>query len=95
MGTSLGIMFRLLRATVATVFVGSFVGCGTLGAPVPPEYVGVGPLIEKQKAKEKAAADAARRAEAERTFTADEARSERLLDEEPIMPPPLYPVGTR
>lgn len=72
-----------------------FVGCGTLGAPVPPEYVGVGPLIEKQRMKEKQAAEAKQQAERDRTFSAEEATNDPRVIESGVIPPPLYPVDTR
>jgi len=31
-------------------------GCGVVGSPIPPEYVGVTPTIERQKQREAAAA---------------------------------------
>lgn len=31
-------------------------GCGVVGSPVAPEYVGVAPIIERQKQREAAAA---------------------------------------
>lgn len=29
--------------------IGLLIGCGVVGSPVPPEYVGVAPTVEKQK----------------------------------------------
>jgi predicted small lipoprotein YifL len=37
------------RAWSVAVVVCGVVGCGTVGPPVPPEDVGVAPLIERQK----------------------------------------------
>ncbi len=70
-------------------------GCGTLGAPVPPEYVGVGPMIQKQRAKEKQAAEAKQQAERDRTFSGEEATKDPIVIESGVIPPPLYPVDTR
>ncbi len=70
-------------------------GCGTLGPPVPPEYVGVGPLLEKERIKEKQAKEAQERKDAERKFSAEESRQDPSVTGEGLIPPPLQPVGTR
>ena len=37
---------------VVSVTLGTLVACGVVGAPVPPESVGVTPTIERQKKSE-------------------------------------------
>lgn len=65
---------------------GLFVSCGVMGPPIPPEDVGVAPLIEQQKkrdaldAKQKEAADAPAVVEPQG---------------QDVDLPPLRPVGTR
>ena len=68
------------------------VGCGRLGHPVPPEYVGVGPLLERERVKEE---QAKRKEDEDRTFTAEEAEEETVPTVEDVTLPPLQPVGTR
>ena len=68
------------------------VGCGRLGAPVPPEYVGVGPLLEQERAKK---AQQTKAQEKDRTFSAEEAEQATTPSVEEVILPPLQPVGTR
>jgi len=77
---------------LAGVITGLLVGCGTVGPPVPPEYVGVNPTIERQKKlealeeKQREAAAAAESAEPE---------PDPMLQGQDVNLPPLRPVGTR
>ena len=48
MGESTRLTDGLLRASIALVIL-AVAGCGTVGPPVAPEDVGIGPLIERQK----------------------------------------------
>lgn len=68
------------------------IGCGRLGAPVPPEYVGVGPLLEQERAKK---AQRAQAEEKDRTFSAEEVERDATPSVEEVILPPLQPVGTR
>lgn len=67
-------------------------GCGMVGPPIPPEDVGVAPLIERQK-KQRAQAAGQERSVTEgdpnegRRFIEPRGQDEEL--------PPLRPVGTR
>ncbi len=81
------------RLALALIIGGVSVACGTLGPPVPPEYVGVGPLVERERLKEKAAAK--KHQEENRAFSAEEAKEDPAAILEGVVPPPLYPVGTR
>ncbi|HEV2173255.1 MAG TPA: hypothetical protein VGR71_06800 [Nitrospira sp.] len=65
---------------------GLVVSCGTIGPPIPPEDVGVGPIIERQKAQE--ALDAKQREAADAQAVVDPLGQDVNL-------PPLRPVGTR
>ncbi len=60
--------------------------CGVIGSPVPPEDVGVAPLIERQKRLD--ALDAKKR-------EAEEAPPVLEPQGQDVNLPPLRPVGTR
>jgi hypothetical protein len=81
-----------VTSVLAGVITGLLVGCGTVGPPVPPEYVGVNPTIERQKKlealeeKQREAAAAAESAEPE---------PDPMLQGQDVNLPPLRPVGTR
>ena len=77
---------------VAGVIMGTMVACGTVGAPVPPESVGVTPTIERQK-KLEALEEKQRQAAAAAEST--EPQPDPLLQGQEIDLPPLQPVGTR
>jgi hypothetical protein len=79
------------KSVVAVVAIGTLVACGTVGAPVPPETVGVTPTIERQKRLE--VLDEKQR---EAAATAESARSQsEPISQGEIDLPPLQPVGTR
>jgi hypothetical protein len=79
------------KSVVAAVAIGTLVACGTVGAPVPPETVGVTPTIERQKRLE--ALDEKQR---EAAAAAESARSQsEPISQGEIDLPPLQPVGTR
>jgi len=61
--------------------------CGVIGAPIPPEDVGVAPVIERQKRLD--ALDAAKKQEAEDAPVVLEPQGQ------DVDLPPLHPVGTR
>jgi hypothetical protein len=77
---------------VVSVTMGTLAACGVVGAPLPPESVGVTPTIERQKKlemlneKQREAAAAAESAEPQ---------PDPLLQGQEIDLPPLQPVGTR
>jgi hypothetical protein len=62
------------------------VGCGVIGSPIPPEDVGVAPLIERQKRLD--TLDAKQREAAESPTVVEPQGQDVDL-------PPLRPVGTR
>ena len=63
------------------------VACGVMGTPIPPEDVGVTPLIERQKKLD--ALEAAKKREADDTPVVLEPQGQ------DVDLPPLHPVGTR
>ena len=77
---------------MAGVMMGTLMGCGAVGSPIPPENVGVNATIERQKTLEsleetrRKAAAAAESAEPEPDST---------LQGQDVNLPPLQPVGTR
>jgi hypothetical protein len=79
------------KSVVTAVAIGTLVACGTVGAPVPPETVGVTPIIERQKKLE--ALDEKQR-EAAVAAESAQPQSDPTLQGD-IDLPPLQPVGTR
>ncbi len=72
--------------------IGTLVACGVVGAPIPPENVGVTPTIERQKRLE-----ALQEKQREAAMAADttEPQPDPLLQGQDVDLPPLQPVGTR
>ena len=60
--------------------------CGVVGTPVPPDYVGVAPTVEKQKRQH--ALETGRQ-------TIDSNVADPFLDGHDMSLPPSQPVGTR
>ena len=77
---------------VAGVTMGMLVACGVVGAPVPPESVGVNPTIERQK-KVEALEEKQREAAAEAEST--EPQPDPMLQGQDVNLPPLRPVEAR
>ncbi len=78
-------MTRLMLACAVLALT----ACGVVGAPIPPENVGVAVTVEQQKlrdADEKKARDAA---------AVKAAESDPALSDQDVNLPPLRPVGTR
>lgn len=76
---------------IAGATMGTLVACGTVGAPIPPESVGVTPTIERQKkleALEKKQREAA-------TVESTAPQPDPLLQGQDLDLPPLQPVGTQ
>ncbi len=74
------------------VMIGTLAACGAVGAPIPPENVGVTPTIERQKRLE-----ALQEKQREAAVAAEgvEPQSDPLLQGQDIDLPTLQPVGTR
>lgn len=79
-------------SVAAGVILGTMVACGAVGAPVPPESIGVTPTIERQKALE--ALDEKQRAAAAAAESTNP-QPDPMLQGQDIDLPPVQPVGTR
>lgn len=75
---------------LALVYAGlALTACGVVGAPIPPENVGVAVTIERQKLQD-AETEKAREAAA-----AKAAESDPVVSDHDVNLPPLRPVGMR
>lgn len=87
---------KIRRRTVTVLMVGmtigTLVGCGAVGAPIPPESVGVMPTIERQKRLD---ALQEKQREAAMATETTESQPDPLLQGQDVELPPLQPVGTR
>jgi hypothetical protein len=77
---------------VMGVMMAALAACGVVGAPIPPESVGVTPTIERQKKLE---ALEQKQREAATAAETTESQPDPLLQGQDIDLPPLQPVGTR
>lgn len=77
---------------VAGVTMGTLVACGAVGAPVPPESVGVNPTIERQQKLE---ALEEKQREAAAAAESTEPQPDPMLQGQDVNLPPLRPVDTR
>ena len=83
------------RNTLVIVLLGMMAGCGTVGAPIPPEDLPVAQKLLKEKereAKDKQKAIQEQKAESKK---GEEKPGEEAVEQEEITLPPLRPVGTR
>ncbi len=87
---------KIRRPNVMSLMVGMMAGtlvsCGAVGAPIPPENVGVTPTIERQKKLEVLQE---KQREAAAAAESTEPQSDPLLQGQDVDLPPLQPVGTR
>ena len=81
-----------VASIVAGMTMGVLVGCGAVGAPIPPENVGVNLTIERQK-KLELIEEKQREVAAEAEST--EPQPDSMLQGQDVNLPPLQPVGTR
>ena len=81
-----------VTSIVAGMTMGTLVACGAVGAPVPPENVGVTPTIERQKKLE---ALEEKQREAAAAAESTEPQPDPMLQGQDVDLPPLQPVGTR
>ena len=81
-----------VTSIVVVVVIGTLAACGAVGAPIPPESVGVTPIIERQKRLE-----ALQEKQREAAIAAEgvEPQSDLLLQGQDVDLPTLQPVGTR
>jgi hypothetical protein len=75
-----------MRTVVVIASAGLLISCGVVGSPVPPEFVGVAPTIEKQKRQH--ALEAQRQA-------AEPAEPDPTLGSHDLDPPASHAVGIR
>lgn len=75
-----------MNALMILISIGVLVSCGVVGTPLPPDYIGVAPTVEKQKRQHAL--------EAERDAM-DPAVADPSLEGHDISLPPSQPVGTR
>ena len=87
---------KIRRPNMTSLMVGMMIGtlaaCGAVGAPIPPESVGVTPTIERQKKLE-----ALQEKQREAAVAAEgvEPQADPLLQGQDVDLPTLQPVGTR
>lgn len=81
-----------VTSIVVVVVIATLAACGAVGAPIPPESVGVTPTIERQKKLE-----ALQEKQREAAMAADgiEPQQDPLLQGQDVDLPTLQPVGTR
>jgi predicted small lipoprotein YifL len=81
-----------VTSIVVVVVIGTLAACGAVGAPIPPENVGVTPTIERQKRLE-----ALQEKQREAAVAAEgvEPQADPLLQGQDVDLPTLQPVGTR
>lgn len=82
-----------MKVVIAVVAAAAVAACGVMGTPIPPEDVGVAPVILQQK---RADAEAEKRTDAEAAKRQGE-ETPTLLEPQgqDVDLPPLRPVGTR
>ena len=74
-----------MKVLIAMFAAGAVAACGVMGTPIPPEDVGVAPVIQQQK-----------RADAQAAKPVAEERPTLLEPQgQDVDLPPLRPVGTR
>lgn len=76
-----------MKAMIVTLAGWTLVACGVVGSPIPPEDVGVTPVIDRQRKLD--ALDAAKKREADEPPVVLEPQGQ------DVDLPPLRPVGTR
>jgi hypothetical protein len=79
-------------SVVTGMLLGTSVACGSVGAPIPPENVGVTPTIERQKQLE--ALDEKQR-EAAAAAELTQQQPDPMLPAQDIDLPPVQPLGNR
>ena len=81
-----------VTSIVASMTMGVLMGCGAVGAPIPPENVGVNLTIERQKKLELLEE---KQREAATEVESTEPQPDSMLQGQDVNLPPLQPVGTR
>ncbi len=75
-----------MRTLAILISTGLLAACGVVGSPVPPDYVGVAPTVEKQKKQQALQTE---------QDPAGGGVSDLSLEGHDIGLPPSQPVGTR
>jgi hypothetical protein len=83
---------RSVTSIAAGMTMGVLMGCGAVGAPIPPENVGVNLTIERQKKLELLEE---KQREAAGEVESTEPQPDSMLQGQDVNLPPLQPVGTR
>src|SRR5438093_6501786 len=83
------------RITFVLLLVGMMDGCGTVGAPIPPEDLPVAQKLLKEKEREAKDKQKAIQEQKEEPKKGEEKPGEEAVEQEEIILPPLRPVGTR
>lgn len=81
-----------MTRVLVIVMVGLFSACGVVGAPVPPETIGVAPMVEQQQ-RQQAEAMKSRQQEGVDVEDIEEPYPSLQGEDEDLLP--QYPVGTR
>ena len=76
-----------MKALAIVAWVVFMISCGVTGSPIPPEFVGVAPTVDKQKRQHAL--------EAERQTTESAETDPTLLGIHDMDLPPSQPVGIR
>ncbi len=74
--------FRVERRFVTLAFLGMMVGCGAVGAPIPPEETGIEAKLLKEQ----------QQANPEKDSTPQDIAP---IEEDTLVLPPLSPIGSR
>ena len=76
-----------MKALTIVALAVCMISCGVVGSPIPPEFVGVAPTVDKQKRQHAL--------EAERQTTESTETDPTLLGVHDMDLPPSQPVGIR
>lgn len=88
-------MRRVLLVGLISAGLAVATGCGSVGPPVAPENVGIGPLIEKNKQQEAAERERAAKKQPAPPVEPEATDGTRVAPEDEVSLPPLMPVGGR
>ncbi|MGQ0811038.1 MAG: hypothetical protein ACT4OO_07420 [Nitrospiraceae bacterium] len=83
-----------LRVVMCGGLVNALMGCGTVGPPIPPEDVGLTPIIERQKLQETKEQEQGDRKQTVQEET-EPPGGMTPTEQDEVLLPPLRPVGAR
>ena len=87
--------FNGSRITLVILLMGVMTGCGTVGAPIPPEDLPVAQKLLKEKEREAREKSKAIQEQKEEQTKGEEKPEGQAIPPEEVPLPPLRPVGTR